>query len=57
MYSLVLLSGTNLMSFGGRASYVKGRVIVSRSCVPMATSDRFLQMFWWSLSCRSMNES
>ena len=57
MYSLVLLRGTNLMSFGGRASYVKGRVIVSRSCVPMATSDRFLQMFWWSLSCRSMNES
>ncbi len=52
----VLLTGpaTHLMSSGGSASYVKGPLIVARSCVPMATSVRCLHRFWCSLSCRSM---
>ena len=32
------------MSPGGSASYVNGPCKVSRSCVPMATSARFLQL-------------
>ena len=36
---------------------MKGPWIVLKSCVPIATSVRLRQMFWWSLSCRSMKES
>jgi len=32
------------MSLGGSASYVNGPCSVSRSCVPMATRVRFLQL-------------
>ena len=31
------------MSAGGLASYTKGPLMVSRSWVPMATKDRFLE--------------
>ena len=52
-----LLQGRKLDILGGCASYVKGPCIVPRSCVPMATSVRLRQMFWCSLSWRSMKES
>lgn len=45
------------MSFGGRASYVKGPLMVSRSCVPMETRVRCLAKFWWSLSWSAMKDS
>ena len=45
------------MSSGGRASYVKGAFIVSRSCVPMATRVLCRARFWCSLSWRAMKDS
>ena len=40
VYAESLFSGTNLISFGFRASYRNGAWMVSRSCVPTATSWR-----------------
>lgn len=45
------------MCSGGNASYVNGPCIVSRSCVPIATSVRCRAKFWCSLSCKAMKDS
>lgn len=45
------------MPSGFSASYVNGPLMLSRSCVPMATSVRCLARFWCSLSCSEMNDS